>query len=104
MEVLRRLAGARLLVASGLENADTLLVGEPVMVHDLTQEPRFRSATRFLEHGVVSGISVIIYVNGHPYGVLGAHTRKRRQFNDEEIDFLKDWYQKRFAWMDSQLG
>ncbi len=21
-----------------------------------------------------------------------------------EIDFLKDWYQKRFAWMDSQLG
>jgi GAF domain-containing protein len=43
-----------------------------------------------LEHGVVSGISVIIYANGHPYGVLGAHTRKRRQFNDEEIDFLKD--------------
>ena len=67
-----------------------LISGGPVVVEDLRSERRFHGPALLLEHGVVSGISVIIYANGHPYGVLGAHTRKKRQFNDEEIDFLKD--------------
>lgn len=67
-----------------------LISGGPVVVVDLRSEERFHGPALLLEHGVVSGISVIIYVNGHPYGVLGAHTRTKRQFNDGEIDFLND--------------
>src|SRR5215207_7783338 len=67
-----------------------LISGGPVVVEDLRTENRFYGPPLLLEHGVVSGISTIIYVSGHPYGVLGAHTKTKRQFNDEEIDFLKD--------------
>jgi GAF domain-containing protein len=67
-----------------------LISGGPVVVEDLRTENRFNGPPLLLEHGVVSGISTIIYVSGHPYGVLGAHTKHKRQFNDEEIEFLKD--------------
>jgi GAF domain-containing protein len=60
------------------------------VVEDLGTEDRFNVPPLLLEHGVVSGMSTIIYVNGHPYGVVGAHTKRKRQFNDEEIHFLKD--------------
>jgi GAF domain-containing protein len=82
----------RAMVGTNLESQAgyALISGGPVVVEDLRSEPRFHGPALLLEHGVVSGISVIIYVDGHPYGVLGAHTRKKRQFNDEEIDFLKD--------------
>jgi GAF domain-containing protein len=67
-----------------------LISGGPVVVEDLRTETRFNGPALLLEHGVVSGISTIIYVSGHPYGVLGAHTKRKRQFNDEEIEFLKN--------------
>jgi GAF domain-containing protein len=82
----------RVTVGANLESQAgyTLISGGPVVVEDLRTEDRFNGPLLLLEHGVVSGISTIIYVNGHPYGVVGAHTKRKRQFNDEEIDFLKD--------------
>jgi GAF domain-containing protein len=82
----------RVTVGANLESQAgyALISGGPVVVEDLTREDRFNGPWLLLEHGVVSGMSTIIYVNGHPYGVVGAHTQRKRQFNDEEIDFLKD--------------
>lgn len=67
----------------------TLLSGEPVVVDDFRTEERFTGPELLQEHGVVSGMSVVIPVRGGPYGVLGAHTRTHRIFTKDEANFLQ---------------
>ncbi len=68
----------------------TLAAGEPVLVDDLPTETRFNGPELLHEHGVVSGISVaIIGEHEAPFGVLGAHSRRRRQFSVDDVHFLQ---------------
>jgi PAS domain S-box-containing protein len=67
----------------------TLGVREPVIVEDLRTETRFSGPPLLHEHGVVSGMSVVIYGKYRPYGVLGAHTIERRFFSTDDINFLQ---------------
>ncbi len=67
----------------------TLLSREPVIVEDLRQEVRFSGPCLLHQHGVVSGISVIIPGHSRPYGVLGSHTTKKRKFTEDDIHFLQ---------------
>ncbi|MBW4682197.1 MAG: PAS domain S-box protein [Microcoleus vaginatus WJT46-NPBG5] len=67
----------------------TLHVGEPVIVEDLRQETRFTGPALLHEHGVIAGLSVTIAGRDQPFGVLGAHTRSRRQFTQDDIYFLQ---------------
>ena len=68
----------------------TLISRGPVVVEDLREERRFEGPPLLREHGVVSGISVTIYVHGHAYGVLAALSDKRRAFTEDEILFLQE--------------
>jgi signal transduction histidine kinase/PAS domain-containing protein len=67
----------------------TLLSNAPVIVEDLRAETRFHGPSLLLDHGVVSGMSVIIHGPGRPYGVLGAYTTTRRTFTTDDINFLQ---------------
>jgi len=67
----------------------TLLSDEPVIVADLRTERRFTGPPLLNEHGVVSGMSVIIRGREGPWGVLGAHTVRRREFSKEEVQLLQ---------------
>jgi PAS domain S-box-containing protein len=71
----------------------TLLVGAgPVIVKDLRTEKRFEGPPLLHQHGVVSGMSVIIRGNGagtQPYGVLGAHSHQHQAFTEHDIRFLE---------------
>jgi len=67
----------------------TLLSSEPVIVCDLREDTRFSGPPLLQDHGVVSGISVIIQGQKQPFGVLGAHTTKRREFTQDDIHFLQ---------------
>ena len=67
----------------------TLLCNQPVIVEDLATETRFSGPALLKDHRVVSGISVIIYGNGQPFGVLGAHSTRRRQFTEDDAHFLQ---------------
>ena len=67
----------------------SLLSNQPVIVEDLQTETRFIGPLLLREHGVVSGMSVIIPGRDRPFGVLGAHTVKRRAFNKDDIHFLE---------------
>ncbi|MBI3780407.1 MAG: PAS domain S-box protein, partial [candidate division NC10 bacterium] len=67
----------------------TLLSNEPVIVEDLRTEPRFSGPPLLRDHGVVSGMSVIIPGADRPFGVLGAHTTRRRTFTTDESHFLQ---------------
>jgi len=67
----------------------TLLSHDPVIVKDLHTETRFDGLALLHDHGVVSGMSVIIYGKDRPFGVLSIHTTKQRTFSEDENHFLK---------------
>ncbi len=67
----------------------TLFSSGPVIVEDLAAETRFKPSTLLQEHGVVSGMSVIIYGREKPFGVLGAHTTSMRNFTEDDVHFLQ---------------
>lgn len=66
-----------------------LASGGPVSVIDLKSETRFAIPALLRDHGVTSGVSVpIAGRDGRTYGVLGAHTDKRRRFEEYDVSFL----------------
>jgi PAS domain S-box-containing protein len=67
----------------------TLLLREPVVVEDLREDERFDGPALFTDHGVVGGMSVVIQGRDRPFGVLGVHTRRRRSFSGDDINFLR---------------
>jgi PAS domain S-box-containing protein len=67
----------------------TLLSNAPVIIEDLQAETRFSGPPLLHDHGVVSGLSVIIPGRDRPFGVLGAHTVKRRVFKPDDVHFLE---------------
>ncbi|HUR61017.1 MAG TPA: GAF domain-containing protein [Candidatus Thermoplasmatota archaeon] len=67
----------------------TLLASAPVVSPDLRSEARFTVQPLLLEHGAVSGMSVILHGQQEPWGVLGAHSRKARAFSEDDVNFLQ---------------
>jgi PAS domain S-box-containing protein len=67
----------------------TLNSEAPVIVHDLETETRFSGPPLLREHGVRSGMSVIIPGSSdRPFGVFGVHTTVIRDFNTQDAETL----------------
>jgi PAS domain S-box-containing protein len=66
----------------------TLLVEDPVIVEDLGKETRFSNPPLLSDHNVASGMSVVIPGSEGPYGILGAHTARQREFSQDDANFL----------------
>jgi PAS domain S-box-containing protein len=67
----------------------TLASGGPVIVENLASETRFGGPSLLHQHGVVSGLTIpIAGRDGRTYGVLGAHTTRRRNFSENDVSFL----------------
>jgi PAS domain S-box-containing protein len=73
---------------------------QPIVLEDLRREKRFRGSALLQEHSVVSGVSVVIEAkpetstgykskSAQPFGVLGAHSSRRRKFSRSDVDFLQ---------------
>ncbi|HEY9846910.1 MAG TPA: response regulator, partial [Candidatus Caenarcaniphilales bacterium] len=67
----------------------TLMAVEPVIFTDLGTESRFSGPPHLSEHGVVSGLNVVIPGHDRPFGILGAYTTKRRTFTQDDTHFLQ---------------
>jgi len=67
----------------------TLQSNQPVVVSDLRTETRFSGPPLLHDHGIVSGISVIINTTKQPWGVLGCHATTSREFSDDDINFMQ---------------
>jgi len=71
----------------------TLWRGEAVTVPDLRVETRFPGTPLLHNHGIVSGLSVVIPGPpgdpSIPWGVLSVHTRSPRDFTADEVHFLE---------------
>lgn len=61
----------------------------PVIVENAASETRFVPLPRLLGEEGVSAVSVVILTPEGPYGALGAHTRLRRTFTTDEVNFLQ---------------
>ncbi len=69
--------------------AFTLAAEGPVVVEDLGAERRFAPPPLLAEHGVVSSVVVAVPGEPRPFGVLCAHTTRRRRFTEEDVHFLQ---------------
>ncbi|MBH0199307.1 MAG: PAS domain-containing protein [Nitrospira sp.] len=67
----------------------TLNSNEPVIVENLEADRRFNGPPFLFDHGVVSGLSVIIRRERQPWGVLGIHTSARRSFTQDDVNFVQ---------------
>jgi signal transduction histidine kinase len=67
----------------------TLFSSEPVIVTDLATDHRFSESSLLRNHGIVSGVSVIVDGEQWPFGVLSVHTANRRTFTQDDIHFLQ---------------
>ncbi len=66
----------------------TLVSEHPVIVQNLMEERRFIPSPLQVEHGIVSGLSVLIPGKERPFGVLSAHTSRARSFTGDDVNFL----------------
>ncbi|MEB3281841.1 MAG: PAS domain S-box protein [Lyngbya sp.] len=67
----------------------SMLACEPVVVEDLRTETRFNPSALLQEHDVISGMCVMIRFKDQNFGVLGAHTRTKRVFSQDDVNFLQ---------------
>ncbi len=80
---------ARISAGADSQAGYTLLSGAPVVVEDLANETRFKGGPVLHGHEVASGISVIVGAQQHPFGILAVHSKRRRQFRQDEVFFLE---------------
>ena len=73
----------------GHATMDAKVYSEPIVVDDLRTATECNGPRLLYEHGVVSGVSVIIPGPNKPFGVLGVYTTKRRAFTIDDIHFLQ---------------
>ncbi len=79
---------ARVPLDSDSQAGFTLNSKEAVTVYDLWAEERFSGPQLLIDHQVRSGVSVIIDPL-NPWGVFGAHSRQRRAFTEDDINFVQ---------------
>ena len=60
----------------------------PVVVRDLRKETRFTPSKLLTEHGGIAGMCVPMLVEDRVYGVMTAHSKRVRDFTDNEQEFM----------------
>jgi len=81
--------GKAIIAVQGSQPGFTLRSERVVIGKDAAIEGRFLPMARMLGESVASTISVVISTQRGPYGTLGAHTRRRRAFTTDELNFLQ---------------
>jgi signal transduction histidine kinase len=84
-----RVGRASVKAGLGSHGGYTLTTVGPVVLDDLAHETRFRPSALLADHGVVSGLTVIIGNPARPFGVLGAHTSEHRVFAEDDVYLLQ---------------
>jgi diguanylate cyclase (GGDEF)-like protein len=72
------------------QSAYTMRTDEPILMANANEETRFTPSPLQIEHGIHSGVSVIIPGSEHPFGVLAAHTDDAtREFTKDDVSFVQ---------------
>lgn len=62
---------------------------QPVVVNDTATETHFMLTPEILGEDVVSAMGSVIPTPDGPYGILCVHSRRRRTFTQDEVNFLR---------------
>ncbi|MBV9255127.1 MAG: EAL domain-containing protein [Actinobacteria bacterium] len=76
-------------VSQSSHSTFTLASSQPVVSEDLDNETRYEVHPILREHGVKSGISVVVPGQTAPLGVFSANARSVRGYSPGEVDFLQ---------------
>lgn len=68
-----------------------LLSDAPVVSPDVAEEERFEIPPVLEQHGVRSMVNVVIAGDGEPFGVLEVDARTSRDFDEDDIEFLRNY-------------
>lgn len=66
----------------------TLISGEPTVTDYSNPENHFTSPPFLAEYGIASGVTIAIQTRGQTFGILSVHTKRRREFTPDEVQFL----------------
>ncbi|MFC4438053.1 MULTISPECIES: ATP-binding protein [Natrialbaceae] len=84
------LIGSETVVVDQDSQAGTALLTEhPIIVDDLRTEERFSDCELLAEHGVISGITVLIGSVEDPWGLLETYTTERCEFTEHDANFVQ---------------
>ncbi|MFC1994855.1 CBS domain-containing protein [Chloroflexota bacterium] len=76
----------------GVIMADSVLEdtmkGKPIMVSDVTKDPRIQYPTEVLKEGIASILSVPLNVKGKPLGVVRTYFPEKQEFSADTIKLL----------------
>ncbi len=67
----------------------TFRTGKPVVVENSIKEKRFTIHPLYFKHGIMSGLSVVIYGPEYPYGVLGVVSTQPRKYTEDDVHFVQ---------------
>ncbi|MFB6120122.1 MAG: PAS domain-containing protein [Halobacteriaceae archaeon] len=62
---------------------------DPVVVEDLHREARYAVPDLFADHGVRSGVNVLVGTPEEPWGVLSVFATDPREFSETDVAFLR---------------
>jgi PAS domain S-box-containing protein len=78
-----------ILVTRESQAGHSVLTQRRVVVDDLQADTPYRPSRTYLDHGVVSSLTVPIPGEKGPFGILGAHSSVSHPFNEDEINFVQ---------------
>ena len=67
----------------------TLKTGQTLMIEDSSNHPGLSQSHWLESYRIVSGLSVIIPTVDEPYGILSVHSRERREYSQQDQNFLE---------------
>ena len=83
------LIGQEVLAGPSSQVGMALATGKPVAVNDWNAETRLEQSEFQRSQGMQSAVIVLIKGEGDPYGVIGAGSRSRREFTQEDMNFMQ---------------
>lgn len=82
----------RIEISERTSEAHAIETSEPVVTQDIEQEDRFEFPKFMRDHGVVAIVNVPILLPGRePWGLLQVDARERRDFGQEDVEFLRTY-------------
>ncbi len=61
----------------------------PIVVENFDEETRFVRSPLLAEHGIKSGLTVVISGLSGPFGILSVHSQEPRVFDEDQVHFLQ---------------
>jgi PAS domain S-box-containing protein len=81
--------GTTVELRAGTPAGRVVLDQAPVLVEDLRTDARFPGPSVVRDHGVVSSLTVPLYGQARPLGVLGVHAARPRRFPAGDVHFVQ---------------